>query len=276
VPRIRSIKPDFFTSETIARLDKSARLTFIGLWTYVDDNGVGVLNEMLISAALYPLDSPHDALADLHEDLRSLSGESLVTLFEASGKRYISINSWSEHQKVSHPRNARYPRPSDCDHRLLTSEYGNTPEDFRSHSGDLPERLRPEQGAGSREQGEKNTPASAPPTLVSVPDPAPHPSEAPNRRWSDSQIDADPHFAEFWSAYPRKTDKGHARKAWLKAIRNKVDPALITKGATAYRDDPTRNRDFTAHAATWLNGERWTDQREIRAAAAGRPNPWEL
>ena len=54
--RIRSIKPEFFTSEVIASLPLSARLTFIGLWTYVDDNGVGLDNERLILAAVWPLE----------------------------------------------------------------------------------------------------------------------------------------------------------------------------------------------------------------------------
>lgn len=40
--RIRNIKPEFWRSQDITALDKSARLTFIGLWNYVDDNGVGL------------------------------------------------------------------------------------------------------------------------------------------------------------------------------------------------------------------------------------------
>jgi len=37
--RIRTIKPSFFTSLTIADLGLAERLTFIGLWTHVDDEG---------------------------------------------------------------------------------------------------------------------------------------------------------------------------------------------------------------------------------------------
>ena len=39
--RIRSIKPEFWRSRDIANLNWDARLVFIGLWSYVDDNGVG-------------------------------------------------------------------------------------------------------------------------------------------------------------------------------------------------------------------------------------------
>jgi hypothetical protein len=76
---------------------------------------------------------------------------------------------------------------------------------------------------------------------------------------TDADIEAHPDFADFWDAYPRKVDKGHARKAWAKAVRKGVDPKLITKAAETFRDDPGRNPQYTPHPATWLNGERWND-----------------
>jgi 5-methylcytosine-specific restriction endonuclease McrA len=64
--RIRTIKPEFWTSEDIAALDWDARLIFIGLWSYVDDNGVGRDVEKLILADLFPLeDDPRETLARL-------------------------------------------------------------------------------------------------------------------------------------------------------------------------------------------------------------------
>lgn len=66
-------------------------------------------------------------------------------------------------------------------------------------------------------------------------------------------------FKEFWDAYPRKASKGAARTAWSKAIA-KADPSVIIAAAAAYRDDPNREDGFTAHAATWLNQERWDDE----------------
>jgi hypothetical protein len=150
--RIRSIKPDFFTSETIARLPVSARLTFVGLWTHVDDNGVCRANELLIAAALYPLDGV-EGIERTREDLRRLSGESLVTLYEHDAKRFLWVTSWDEHQKVSHPGKSRYPRPDQTACKLVSWENEPIPEPRWKFSGESPETLRPEQGAGSREQG---------------------------------------------------------------------------------------------------------------------------
>lgn len=65
-------------------------------------------------------------------------------------------------------------------------------------------------------------------------------------------------FDEFWSAYPRKTDKANARKAWSKAVKKK-DPQTIIAAAVAYAATKPEQK-FTAHASTWLNGERWDDE----------------
>lgn len=68
-----------------------------------------------------------------------------------------------------------------------------------------------------------------------------------------------PEFEAFWQAYPRKADKGHARRAWQKAVA-KAEPPDIIAGAARYRDDPNRDKAYTALPATWLNGERWLDE----------------
>lgn len=105
--------------------------------------------------------------------------------------------------------------------------------------------------------------------------------DVPNQRrasdWDNVDLNIDPDFRAFWEAYPRKVDKGHARKAWLTIMkRGGVDPADIIAGAIAYRNDPNRKPDikFTAHPATWLNGERWTDYDEPDVVMAGNSDEW--
>lgn len=173
--RIRSIKPEFFTSETLARIPLSARLTFIGLWTYVDDNGVGVDNERLIGAALYPLDDdPLEGLRRVSEDLRQLSAVGVITRYEVAGRRYLYVTNWDEHQKVSHPGKPRYPLPPPNLPKPPTSGSGNPLEGLRNGSGNPPEglarssALSREQGAGSRESAVPASGSTA--QLALVPD----------------------------------------------------------------------------------------------------------
>ena len=153
--RIRSIKPEFFTSLTIADLPLSARLTFIGLWTYVDDNGVGPADPRLIRAAIWPLEEAPDILQRTREDLQRLQEARLVTLYEASGRPLVYVRSWEEHQKVSHPRKPRFAAPHELSY-VSDQDSSDSPEDYRSAPEDresAPEDDAPEQGAGSREQG---------------------------------------------------------------------------------------------------------------------------
>lgn len=69
----------------------------------------------------------------------------------------------------------------------------------------------------------------------------------------------DPGFDAFWQQYPRKSAKGHARRAWAKAVKI-ASPDIIVAGAVRYRNDPNREDQYTALPATWLNGERWSDE----------------
>lgn len=92
--------------------------------------------------------------------------------------------------------------------------------------------------------------------------PPPHPTPPHNTKPSSSAppTDDDPDFAAFWGAYPRKVGKGQARKAWLKAVKT-ATPAAIIAGARRYAEQRQgQDPQYTAHPATWLNGERWADQ----------------
>ncbi|QQM15139.1 helix-turn-helix DNA-binding domain protein [Gordonia phage Banquo] len=87
--------------------------------------------------------------------------------------------------------------------------------------------------------------------------PRPDPTQPIKKR---STTIADPEgFAEFWQAYPKKADKGHARKAYAKAIDVATVEEIIA-GAKRYRDDPKREQRFTKNPGTWLNGECWEDE----------------
>lgn len=112
------------------------------------------------------------------------------------------------------------------------------------------------------------------PDVCLPPTPAPTPSPlAPRKNTTSSKLDGD--FDKFWSAYPKKVDKGHAVKAWTKAIK-KADPASIVSAAERFaRENAGGDRQFIANPATWLNGERWTDEpaRPSQPVPAYRPAP---
>lgn len=75
----------------------------------------------------------------------------------------------------------------------------------------------------------------------------------------------DPWFAAFWDAYPRRTGKGAARKAFGAAVAAGADPRLVVITASAYAERCValqKEPQFIPHPSTWLNQERWDDDEE--------------
>tara|TARA_S200002703_G_scaffold158366_1_gene168546 strand:- start:1187 stop:1978 length:792 start_codon:yes stop_codon:yes gene_type:complete len=63
-------------------------------------------------------------------------------------------------------------------------------------------------------------------------------------------------FEQFWAVYPKKDDKGLARRSFEKALK-RASLEQIVAGAEKYRDDPNREQAFTKNPSTWLNADAW-------------------
>ena len=75
-------------------------------------------------------------------------------------------------------------------------------------------------------------------------------------------------FEKFWDAYPRKTAKQNARKAFEKLKLTADDPRLNAMRFGLAKAMKSREwlqdaGQFIPHAATWLNGERWNDELHV-------------
>ena len=85
--RIRTIKPEFWTSEQVMECSTNARLMFLGMWNFADDLGRLPLSAKTIKAQIFPSDS-----FDLNEILgmiQELSTNGLVLQYEVEGKHYL-------------------------------------------------------------------------------------------------------------------------------------------------------------------------------------------
>jgi hypothetical protein len=82
-------------------------------------------------------------------------------------------------------------------------------------------------------------------------------------------------FDAFWAAYPRKIGKGQARTAWARAVK-RADPATIIAAANEFGiERGNQDPKFTPYPATWLNGERWTDEpAKPQLRVVGEHRPW--
>lgn len=150
--RIRSIKPEFWRSERISGLDWETRLLFIGLWSYVDDNGVGLDRVSLITADLFADDLANDSrdtFARVSRGLQTLSDAGRIIRYAVDGKSYLYIVNWLEHQKIDKPGKARYPQPEEA----VTSTNPTENSGFSTvsrHSREIP-------APGTGEQGNRGT-----------------------------------------------------------------------------------------------------------------------
>lgn len=75
-------------------------------------------------------------------------------------------------------------------------------------------------------------------------------------------------FEAFWRAYPRKTGKGAARKAFENATRKGVTLDQLIAAVGLIRADDLQ---FVPHASTWLNQERWNDEHPSGGANVNGP-----
>jgi hypothetical protein len=80
-------------------------------------------------------------------------------------------------------------------------------------------------------------------------------------RMVTEQTEIDPiSFTDFWTLYPRKVARKAAERAWQRVDPSEHGAILL---ALAQWRRVWRGRDddqYTPHAASWLNGERWTDE----------------
>ena len=114
--RIRSIKPEFWSSPDIAALSDNDRLLFIGLWSYVDDHGRGRDDVALIVAALFPHDmvaKPRDTVAKVRDGLARLSEANLILRYTVASRTYFLVTGWGKHQRVDKPKASRIPEPTE-------------------------------------------------------------------------------------------------------------------------------------------------------------------
>ena len=111
--RIRTLKPEFFRSESVAACTVPARLTYLGLWTEADDAGRGVANARTICGALWALDD-NVTHCDVEAHLIELETTGHIRLYVVDGKRLFQIERWAEHQAAAYRTGvSKHPDPDD-------------------------------------------------------------------------------------------------------------------------------------------------------------------
>jgi hypothetical protein len=128
--RIRTIKPEFWTSEEVVECSVSARLMFIGLWNFCDDKGIHPYSIKTIKMEVFPGDDIK--LSSIENWLNELIKNALIRTYHIDNKKYLIVNGW-HHQKIEKP-NQKYPSPLQFDDQSPTNQQpinDQTPEEWK-------------------------------------------------------------------------------------------------------------------------------------------------
>ena len=231
MPKMRGFKAEIWTDDKFVELDPLARLLFMGMWSYACDNGHLDDKPKQIKMRVLPTDDVDpvvliDQMVDLGMVRRDEDG--------------LTIPKLREHQRI--------------DDRYFTWCDRCTPDE-------IPEKSRERHAAATRGARVSTSDTRRAPTLKEGRKEGEGEGEGSSARRAPGVSDDDPAFAAFWDAYPRKTAKGAARKAWASMLKKRGHADGILEAVSNYAAR-TKGSDekFIAHPATWLNQERWLDQ----------------
>ncbi|MFD6227032.1 hypothetical protein ACFWFZ_09155 [Streptomyces sp. NPDC060232] len=130
--RIRTFKPEAFTSESLAQVSVYAERTFFGLISRADDHGRLRDQPAALCGELWAVRGGRVPV-DVEDDLIQLAAASLICRYEDDeGKRYLHIVTWHRHQKINRASRSRLP---ECPQHTS----GKPKPDAPQAHGDVPE-----------------------------------------------------------------------------------------------------------------------------------------
>lgn len=86
----------------------NARLLFIGIWNFCDDQGRHPLAPKQLKALVFPADD--FSVEDVSRMLDELSANDLIKVYTVDGKEYFEVTGW-HHQKIDRPQKPKFPAP---------------------------------------------------------------------------------------------------------------------------------------------------------------------
>jgi len=155
--RIRTIKPEFWTSEQIVECSTSARLLFVGMWNFCDDAGRHAASYARLKMEIFPADPfTTDEIRGMVDELIAAG---LVVYYEAQGVSVWQVTGW-HHQKIDRPNPSKFPEPSTPIRRLLDEQSSSAQRTIVEHS---PPEGKGREGKGKVREGESAI-ADSPPS----------------------------------------------------------------------------------------------------------------
>ena len=158
--RIRTIRPEFYQSESVGSMTWKTRLIFINLWSYVEDNGVNLDNPRLFRGQCMPYDD--SVLDDIEDAFAELEQCGSIIRYERDGKRLLFIPGFEKWQNIQRPGTCHYLPPDGWDKRgckIIPDDSGQLQEhscESPDDSGQLHDCSRSRSSSRSGKKEEEN------------------------------------------------------------------------------------------------------------------------
>ena len=115
--RKRMIDPEFWSDEQIGHWSFEARLFYIALWNFADDEGRFKAHPKLLKAQIFPYDDK------LQIDKLKKEISTKIQWYAVEGLQYGHIHNFLKYQRIDRPAPSRLPTPTDDEQpRSLTKE----------------------------------------------------------------------------------------------------------------------------------------------------------
>lgn len=263
--RIRTIKPEFWTSEQIVECSPNARLMFIGLWNFCDDGGVHPAQLKKLKMQIFPGDD--FTTADMAGMVAELISNKLMIEYEVDGASYWYVTGW-HHQKIDRP-SKKYPGPpveiveDSPNSRRIVDERSATPRDGRE--GKVREGKVREGSESAREKKNDDD------EFLVLDDGNPSDENFPAREKNWMEVAAE--MAEYFS----ETDEGRAEWAYMEsAAMGRADPMAVCAewaGKQQGRTHLLKNwRSNTGKLTPWIRTQALTDRQTEAKIKKINPN----
>lgn len=99
--RIRTIKPEFFTSSQVVSCGRDARLVFVALLVFSDDSGIHPADPRRLKLEAFPGDDCSSRQINQWVDELICTG--LIERYEANKSAWWRVTGWQRHQRIDQP-----------------------------------------------------------------------------------------------------------------------------------------------------------------------------
>lgn len=135
MPRIRSIKIEFFRDEDLAMLSHAHQLLFEGLWVLADRDGRLEDRPLRIHADIFPFNRDRSLDVNVMLDELAAGDNPFIVRYVVNGRRLITVINFLKHQRPHHTEpESTLPGPDRDDHLHPPDIHGVATEDIH-HGG---------------------------------------------------------------------------------------------------------------------------------------------